>query len=252
MASALRLRFLGTGASGGTPGSGRSARAESSALLLDDDTRILLDAGDAVTRHPPGLERCDALLLTHAHRDAVGGIPALLDLFGDGSSRLPILARPATIAVLQRRFGSRLDHCDLRAFVPGDRTRIGGWTISCAAVPHAADEERFPTVAWRLTRSGRSLVYASDVARPTTALRDLARGAAVLVLDAATYRRRVFSHLRIDEDLPIACRWRIERILLTQMGRSVPPHEELEQVVSRLCERAAPAFDGLEVALGAH
>ena len=68
-------------------------------------------------------------------------------------------------------------------------------------------------------------VYASDVARLTPRLREFSRGAAILVLDGSTYGRRIFTHLRIDEDLAAACEWPVERILLTQIGRSVPPHE---------------------------
>ncbi len=68
--------FLGTGAAGGTPGEGRTARGESS-LLVTDETGILID----VTRHFSDqadlIDGLDAILLTHAHGDACGGIPSL-------------------------------------------------------------------------------------------------------------------------------------------------------------------------------
>lgn len=70
-----------------------------------------------------------------------------------------------------------------------------------------------------------------------------------MVVDGATYERRIFSHLRIDDDLPEICRWPVERIYLTQIGKSAPEHEELATLVSRLCPRALPAHDGLEVEL---
>lgn len=57
------------------------------------------------------------------------------------------------------------------------------WTITWREVPYARDSERFPTVAWQLTRAGRTVVYASDVARPTSGLCELAPGAAALVVD---------------------------------------------------------------------
>lgn len=56
-----------------------------------------------------------------------------------------------------------------------------------------------------------------------------------------------FSHLRIDEDLPVICGWEVDRIWLTQVGRSVPPHEQLVGAIGDLCARAAPAYDGLEI-----
>ena len=92
-------------------------------------------------------------------------------------------------------------------------------------ITHSFDPE-VPTLAWRISRGDHTLVYASDVASPELRLACFARGAAVLVIDGATYGRRIFSHLRIDRDLPTICGWDVERILLTQIGRSVPPHEQ--------------------------
>src|SRR5665213_1383848 len=63
----MRILFLGTGASGGTPGYGRSRRLESS-LLVSDAIELLVD----VTRHfavqAERVGRIDAILLTHGHR----------------------------------------------------------------------------------------------------------------------------------------------------------------------------------------
>jgi ribonuclease BN (tRNA processing enzyme) len=131
---------------------------------------------------------------------------------------------------------------------PGTPHRVGPWALTAAEVPHA-DTPRFRTYAWRLAGEGRSFVYASDVARLTDGLEQLAREVDLLVLDGAMYRRSIFSHLRIEQAVPQVCRWRVARILLTQLGRTVPPHEQLEEIVHELCERAAPAYDGLQVRL---
>ena len=56
-------------------------------------------------------------------------------------------------------------------------------------------------------------------------------------------------HLRADRALPIVCKWDVERIVLTQIGRAAPPHERFEREVKALCPRAAPAYDGLELPL---
>lgn len=244
------LVFLGTGAAGGTEGMGRSRRRESSALLTDPDVTLLID----VTRHfseqahlipaPP-----DAVLLTHGHADAIGGIAALGRWVDDDANAIPVLGSAATLAAVQRRF-RRLHHCHLQSFEPGERRRIGGWTLTSREIPHAADPDRFPTSAWRLTKHGTSVVYASDVARPTDSLRELSRGAALLVADGAAYGRRIPTHLRIDQDLRVMCRWPVGRILLTQIGATAPPHTQLAQIVRGICPRAEPAYDRLELALG--
>jgi phosphoribosyl 1,2-cyclic phosphodiesterase len=245
----MRLLFLGTGASGGTAGRGRSRRRESSALLSQAETRILID----VTRDFSEQRRSirgplHAVLLTHGHRDACGGLPALRAWMQDRcGERIPVYASAATIKAVRRRF-KRLDHCELVGVREGQRRRIGPWTVTAVTVPHAR-ERSIPTFAWRLTTAGRTLVYASDVARLTPRLRRFASGASLLVIDGAMWGRTLFSHLTIDRELPGLCGWRVQRILLTQIGKTAPPHARLAGEVQTLCPRAAPAHDGLSLRL---
>jgi hypothetical protein len=62
--------------------------------------------------------------------------------------------------------------------------------------------------------------------------------ARLLVVDGAMWQRSLFSHLTIDRELPALCRWPVERILVTQIGRTPPPHEALERAVRSLCPKA--------------
>jgi phosphoribosyl 1,2-cyclic phosphodiesterase len=240
-AEQARLVFLGTGASGGTPGTGRSRRLESS-LLVEAATTVLFDVTRDFYEQSRRLRRLDAVLITHAHRDAAGGIPALARWLGDRAP-VRVLAAPETIAMLQRRH-RRLGHCHFVPTPPGRRRQIGPWSVRALEVPHADDPD-YPTYAWRLRGVAGTLVYASDVARLTAGLRRFVTGADVLVVDGATWRRTIFSHLRIDRDLPSMCTWDVERIRLSQIGRSPPRHEDLSRVVRVLCGRARPAYDGL-------
>ena len=246
----VHLRFLGTGASGGTPGNGRSRRLESSLLLTDDSSVVVIDLTRDFTRQAEALERIDAILLTHSHRDACGGIAQLRAWARQRShARIDVLASPETIALLRRRY-ARLDHCRFIAVRAGDRRRIGRFTVSALIVPHARDP-RNPTLAWKLRAGSATLVYASDVARLTGSLRRFCAGANALAIDAALWRRRLFSHLAIDEALPELCRWPIGCILLTHIGRSVPVHKRLQREAANLCPHAKPAYDGMALELAA-
>jgi phosphoribosyl 1,2-cyclic phosphate phosphodiesterase len=240
-AEQARLVFLGTGASGGTPGTGRSHRLESS-LLVEATATVLFDVTRDFGEQSRHLRRLDAVLITHAHRDAAGGIPALARWLGDRAP-VRVLAAPETISMLQLRH-RRLGHCHFVPTPPGRRRQIGPWIVQALEVPHADDPD-YPTYAWRLRGVAGTLVYASDVARLTTGLRRFVTGADVLVVDGATWRRTIFSHLRIDRDLPSMCTWDVRRIRLTQIGRSAPRHEDLSRAVRLLCGRARPASDGL-------
>jgi phosphoribosyl 1,2-cyclic phosphodiesterase len=241
----VRIRFLGTGASGGTPGAGRSRRRESSALV-DAGQVALLDVTRDFPAQARGVERVDVALITHAHRDASGGLPALREWWWERSSDpLPVYASPETIAALRARY-RRIDHCEFVPVRPGRRRRVGALAVTALTVPHAR-ERHSPTFAWKLAARRRTAVYASDVARLTPRLRRFSGGANLLAIDGAMWRRRLFSHLTIDAELPRLSEWRVDRIVLTQIGRTAPPHEELERAVAALCPTAMPAYDGLEV-----
>jgi phosphoribosyl 1,2-cyclic phosphodiesterase len=210
--------------------------------------RFVIDVTRDFARQARTLEGFDVVLLTHGHADACGGIGQLRRwLRTRDVERRPVYASEPTIAAVQKRF-RRLDHCDFKPVRPGRGIRLGEVELSALEVPHAR-EKRFPTFAWLIRRGGLTLVYASDVARLTPALERFSRGAALLVIDGAMWGRQLFSHLTIDRELPHLCDWQVERIALTQIGRTAPPHERLEQAVRRLCPRARPAYDGLVLEL---
>lgn len=243
----MRLCFLGTGASGGTPGTGRSARRESS-VLVEEGCSVLIDVTRDFELQAGVIARIDGVLLTHAHRDAAGGIAQLRRWHrGRGGEPIPVYASPATLAVVRERF-ARLDHCRLVAVGEREHLQVGELQITPLLVPHVPGPS-FPTYAWRIEGGLSSLVYASDVARLTPDLERFAGGASVLVIDGAMWGRSIFSHLRGDRALPDLCRWDVERILVTQIGRTAPRHALLERQIAALCARASPAYDGLEVEL---
>ena len=242
------MRFLGTGASGGTPGTGRSRRRESSLLVEQDDAALLIDVTRDFEEQARDITLVDAVLLTHAHRDASGGIPRLRRWCAQhGGGAIDTYMSEPTRLALRARY-ARLDHCRMVAVAEGQEVPIAAWTVAAIAVPHAR-EPGASTFAWRLAADGRSIVYASDVARLTRRLEGFAAGASVLVLDGAMWRRRLCSHLTIDEALPKVCEWDVGSILLTQIGKSAPPHRRLAREVAALCPRARPAYDGLQVAI---
>ncbi len=215
-------------------------------LVSSGGVRILVDASrhfDAQSRWIEG--PLDAVLLTHAHRDASGGLPRLArwQAIHDGEP-LRVLASAETIAIVRGRH-RRLAPLALTALASGKTTRIGCFSVTPLIVPHARDP-LCSTYAWRLCGPS-TIVYASDVARLERRLRCFAQRAELLIIDGAMWGRPLFSHLRIDRELPALCRWSVERIVVTQIGRSAPPHHELQRRMAALCTRAIPAYDGLQI-----
>ena len=113
---------------------------------------LLMDATRHFAQQSTHIDDLDGVLLTHAHRDASGGLHAV-DRWIDrrGYESLPILAAPDTLALLQHRY-RRLVHCEL---VPGagEPRTLAKWVVDAVIVPHA--EPHVPTYAQRLRRRPR-------------------------------------------------------------------------------------------------
>ena len=111
---------------------GGSAEIGRSCYLLElGDRRILVDCGIRASAsrdlHPrlDGLDRLDALLLTHAHADHIGWVPALVRRFGDG---LAIYCSGGTAALLPVLLQDCLQHYLHKMRVRRDNARYGGET----------------------------------------------------------------------------------------------------------------------------
>lgn len=195
----------------------------SSALLrVEDRACALIDAGPDVERQ---LELAgtlpDALLLTHAHKDAVGGVAKL-----DAALRkpTPLYSHPATCRRILRDFTLR--HLTLKPIEPGGSFGVGGARIRAFLVPHSL-QRGFPTLGFAL---GRRLAYVSDVARVTSPAAREIRGIETLALDASTwFGHRIASHLGVEEALRVGARLAVGRLVLTHLGHTYPPHEEAER-----------------------
>jgi len=238
------VRFLGTGPAGGRPGRGRSHRRESSLAVISDAGTILIDVSRDAAIQLRSLDGIDLALLTHAHRDASGGLPVLDRRL---RSPLPIYASRDTVRTLRARH-PRLARVDLHAAASGTTFAWRDWRITPLSVPHARD---CSTLAWRLDCAGRSIVYASDVARLTRGLHDLADRCDLLVLDGAMWQRSIFTHLEIQATAPVIATWPVRRVLFTQLGRSTPAHEVLDAWLHAVDPRFAAAYDGLGLELDA-
>ena len=254
-AGELRVRILGSGTSLGLPRIAcdcvtctstdpRDRRLRASALLAWGARRVVVDCGPDFRAQAlaADLDRLDAVLLTHDHQDAIGGLDDLRRFNEIAGDYLPIYGLPETLEVVARRFAY--------AFVPGaahfggvPRLRpvaiAGPFEISGRRfVPVPVTHGELPAAGFRTGGFG----YLQDVNRIDAPSLALLRDLDVLVIDALRDAPHP-THQTVDEALAMIAELRPRRAFLTHLDHELR-HAAL---AGRLPAGVEVALDGLEL-----
>jgi phosphoribosyl 1,2-cyclic phosphate phosphodiesterase len=253
----LRVRLLGTGPSQGVPGIGegwgacdpaeaRNRRTRSACLIeAPDGTRLLVDAGPDIRAQllDAGVDRLDAVLITHAHADHIAGLDEMRALNRAMGRALPLYAEAGTLEELHRRF----DYCfrpATRGFyrpalvshvvAPGGMLRVG----SLAAELLGQDHRVTQSLGLRLG----GFAYTTDVVEfPPESLARL-QGLDTWVVGC--FQRAPHP---VHADLATVLAWRAalgpNRVILTHMGSTL----DYGTLKAELPPGVEPGFDGMEL-----
>jgi phosphoribosyl 1,2-cyclic phosphate phosphodiesterase len=245
----MQLTFLGTGTSMGIPVIGcecavcrspdpHNKRLRTSALLEANGCKILFDAGPDLRQQAlaVGLNRLDAVLVTHAHADHIAGLDDLRPLNFAQQAAIPLYGNARTLAVIREKFdyafvntseGSTRPALELMAIDGMETFTIGSLPIIPLEIQHGS---------WTITgfRIGR-LGYVTDAnAIPPGSLACL-HGLDVLVLNALRIEPHP-THFSLAQALEIIAELRPRRALLVHMthdmdhaaiNASLPAHVRL-------------------------
>lgn len=252
----MQVTFLGTGTSHGIPVIGcscavctsadpRDRRGRTAVLIRARGAAILVDA-------PPELRlqlvrehvaRADALLLTHAHADHIGGLDDVR-VFSERSRRpFPVYGPAAALRQVRERFGY--------VFRPtqegGGKPRL---SLRAVAAPFSVCGVRvMPLAVWhgRVRVFGYRigpLAYLTDVSRIPAAVYPKLKGLSVLVLDALR-REPHNTHFHLDQALAEARRIGAKRTFFTHLCHRLG-HAATEKI---LPPGVRLAYDGLVLRL---
>lgn len=257
----MKLTFLGTGTSQGVPVIGcgcrvcrsadrRDNRLRTSAMVECAGRRIVIDAGPDFRCQMLrcGISRLDAILLTHKHRDHIGGLD---DVRAFNFIDYPPVVR--TVDIYAARHTTEAVRHDY-GYAFGEHRYRGVPEMTL----HEIDEQQPFTVAgmsvvpvsgahsdlFRVTgyRIGR-LAYLTDFKSIDAAEVQKLSGVEVLVVNALR-RESHPSHFCLDEALQLISRVAPARAYLTHMSHEMGLHADIER---QLPEGVYPAYDMLEV-----
>ena len=254
-AGTLRVRILGSGTSQGIPriacdcpvctsANPLDRRYRASALLAFGARRVLVDCGPDFKWQAlaADLRRLDAVLLTHDHQDAIGGLDELRRFNELAGDYLPVHARSEDLDMVVGRWAY--------AFRPGQRSFFGVPQLRPVALdgPFLIGGRRFVPVpvihADRVISGYRTggFAYCSDVQRIDPDGMALLRDLDVLVVSALRDQPHP-THQTVAEALAVIETLRPRRAYLTHLDHELG-HAAL---TARLPAGVEVAWDGLEL-----
>lgn len=260
----MKVTFLGSGASTGTPGiaigwgncdpaNPRNRRLRPSILVEQGNTRLLVDTSpdlrEQLIRTPA--DRLDAVLYTHAHADHLHGIDDLRSINRSMKAPLPIFGDAKTLEGINRRFGYTVVDAEAAAkmtggffskpalvpnvVTPGSRFIIGGVEI----LPFDQDHGYSRTVGYRF---GQRLAYSTDLVEMTEQGFAAVAGVDVWILGVFAPLPHP-THVHVEKALQWIARVGPRRAVMTHLSVYLD-YEELRRTLPAGVE---PAYDGMEI-----
>jgi phosphoribosyl 1,2-cyclic phosphate phosphodiesterase len=268
----MKLVVLGSGTSHGIPviacdcpvcssEDPRDKRMRASLYVTGDrGERVVIDTGPEFRLQAirAGINRLDAVFLTHSHADHIHGLDDLRPLCR--KQALPVYGNSQTLEELRERFSYVFKHTQEGGGKPRltlktvrDPVRIGGLIFTPVPVKHGG----LDILGWKITRrkepSGNPAVYLTDVSHIPSASLDLIQDPEVLFIGGLRTRPHK-THFTFDQALNTALGLGAKQTYLTHICHE-HSHRDIE-TYCRIFEKKSdapgimkPAYDGLELVL---
>lgn len=263
----IKLTLLGTGTSCGVPTIGcqcevcqsrdpHDKRLRCSALVETDSTRLLIDCGPDFRQQilPQPFRRIDAILITHAHYDHMGGMDDIRPYcqFGEINVYADPIARQGLLEMLPYCFAENrypgVPAIGLHEIHPHQPMTIGDLHIMPIQVMHG----KLPILGFHIMQTATldlqspTLTYITDMKTIGDGELHYITGTDLLIVNALRVGKPHHSHQTLEDAVTFARRVEARRTLFIHASHDIGLHEEVNR---QLPAGMAIAYDGQEVKL---
>lgn len=213
----------------------KSRRMRSSVLIEHQGKNILIDCspdfkiqknsfllfGTTVSKSKSII---DAVLLTHAHLDAAGGLKDLDKFAKKQQIKIPIYLLKQSARQIK---SSQFKNLDFNFLKPVKQITIGKIKITPIPVLHGINLN-YPTLAFRID----NIIYASDCAGVKNKYLKYFKSADTLFLDGSIWFGHQFKgHFNARDAIEFAKKIGAKKLYLTHIGHTFPLHQKAERKI---------------------
>jgi phosphoribosyl 1,2-cyclic phosphate phosphodiesterase len=247
---------LGTGTSQGVPviachcnvcrsSDERDTRLRTSALLTtDNNSNILFDIGpdfrQQMLHH--SVEHLDAILITHAHRDHVGGLDDIRSFNYVQHSKMNVYLNNEAKTALLRDYRYIFENHQFPGLPEADLHEVGAEPFLAAGetvMPIRAMHKDLPILGYRI----RNFAYITDANYIAPSEMEKLKGVEILVINALR-KAKHFSHYSLPEALEVIGQIQPKQSYITHISHEMGLHSEVEK---ELPDGVHQAYDNLQI-----
>ncbi len=253
----MKVHFLGTGTSQGIPVIGcccpvclssdpKDKRLRTSALIDVQGITVVIDTGPDFRYQMlrAKVQRLDAVLFTHPHRDHTAGLDDIRPFYFRQRKPIPIFANAFTLEHLKKTY----DYIFSQKNYPGvPQVEIHSIedkpfkVYDVEVIPIPGLHKDMPVIGFRFN----DFAYLTDFNYLFPSAYERLQGVKVLVLNALRHKAH-YSHFNLEQALAEIERIAPETAYLTHISHELGKHEEVEK---QLPQHVHLAYDTLELYL---
>lgn len=251
----MKLTFLGTGTSQGVPIIGCHCevclskdpcdkRLRTSAFLEIGDVKILIDAGPDLRQQllTNGITKIDAILVSHEHKDHIGGIDDVRPINFLMEKTINIYGLRRTLNIIAKDYDYAFKTFkypgvpDLHLIPVNEESFI---VEDIEIVPIHVKHLHLPILGYRI----RNFAYITDASFISPKEKEKLRNLEVLVINALR-KQEHYSHFNLEQALEVIQELQPQKAYLTHIGHAMGKYHD---VAPTLPENVFLACDGKSI-----